>query len=36
MELSDILKRDGLLVKELTGGMNHDGLDLQGVEERIL
>ncbi len=36
MEQDAILKRGGLLVKELTEGMNHEGLDLQQVEERIL
>jgi hypothetical protein len=36
MEQEAILKRGGLLVKELSEGMNHEGLDLQRVEERIL
>lgn len=36
MELRDILKRGELLVKELTEGMNREGLDLQGAEEQIL
>jgi hypothetical protein len=36
MELNDILKRGELLVKELTEGMNQEGLGLREAEERIL
>jgi hypothetical protein len=36
MELNDIVLRSRTLVKELTEGMNFQGLTLQGVEEQIL